>query len=75
MLRKKVLGAEHPDTLSSMGNLARIYQAQGRYKEAESLFQSTVQISEKVLGYEHPFAIKQVNFIKIQNDISKQNLF
>jgi Tetratricopeptide repeat len=36
--RKRVLGKEHPDTLTSMANLASTYGNQGRWKEAEELF-------------------------------------
>jgi Tetratricopeptide repeat len=32
-----VLGEEHPDTLTSMNNLASTYRDQGRWKEAEEL--------------------------------------
>ena len=32
--RRRVLGAEHPDTLASMNNLAGLYESQGRYYEA-----------------------------------------
>jgi hypothetical protein len=35
--RKMVLGQEHPDTLTSIGNLASTYLNQGRWKEAEDL--------------------------------------
>ncbi|KIW35751.1 uncharacterized protein PV06_11909 [Exophiala oligosperma] len=42
-LRKQVLGADHPDTLTSMANLASTYWNQGRWKEAEELF---VQVRE-----------------------------
>jgi hypothetical protein len=31
--RKRVLGVEHPDTLTSMGNLASTYKNQGRWKQ------------------------------------------
>ena len=34
---KRMLGAEHPDTLTSMANLASTYRNQGRWKEAEEL--------------------------------------
>jgi hypothetical protein len=44
--RKKVLGAEHPDTLTSMANLASTYRNQGRWKEAEEL---DVQVMETSL--------------------------
>ena len=36
-MRKKLFGAKHPDTLSSMENLATIYHYQGRLNEAEHL--------------------------------------
>ncbi|KAJ0100736.1 hypothetical protein J7T55_000106 [Diaporthe amygdali] len=40
---KRVLGEEHPDTLTSMSNLASTYGNQGRWSEAESLVvQSTL---------------------------------
>jgi hypothetical protein len=35
--RKKVLGPEHPLTLTSMNNLASTYWNQGRWTEAEKL--------------------------------------
>ena len=38
-----MLGQEHPDTLTSMDNLASTYQNQGRWKEAEEL---EVQVME-----------------------------
>jgi Tetratricopeptide repeat len=33
----RVLGQEHPSTLSNMANLASTYRNQGRWKEAEEL--------------------------------------
>ena len=35
--RLRVLGADHPDTLSAIGNLAETYRDTGRWKEAEKL--------------------------------------
>ena len=35
--RKRVLGEEHPDTLTCMGNLASAYRNQGWWKEADEL--------------------------------------
>ena len=51
------LGEEHPDTLTSINNLAFLYQAQGRYAEAEPLYQRAWQASERVLGLEHPYTL------------------
>jgi len=49
-----VLGPEHPNTLTSVNNLAGLYQAQGRYGDAEPLYQRARAGYEKVLGLEHP---------------------
>ena len=36
-MRKKLLGAEHPDTINSVENLASTYWKQGRLNEADKL--------------------------------------
>jgi Flp pilus assembly protein TadD len=36
-LRRKVLGDEHPSTLTSMNNLASVLESQGNYEEAERI--------------------------------------
>jgi len=51
--REKVLGAEHPSTLTSMANLASTYRNQGRWKEAEELEVQVMETSLRVLGAEH----------------------
>ncbi|KAI9652559.1 MAG: hypothetical protein M1821_008366 [Bathelium mastoideum] len=52
--RVRVLGEEHPSTLTSMANLASTYWNQGRWKEAEELFVRVMETSVRVLGEEHP---------------------
>ncbi|KAL8909884.1 MAG: hypothetical protein Q9171_004797 [Xanthocarpia ochracea] len=52
--RKRVLGEEHPSTLTSMANLASTYRNQGRWKEAEELHVQVMQTCARVLGEEHP---------------------
>ena len=52
-LRKRVLGDEHPDTLSAMGLLAILYRDQGRLDEAETLQLQMLEIKKRVLGEEH----------------------
>ena len=51
---EKALGPEHPDTATSLNNLARLYVGQGRYPEAEPLCRRALAIREKALGLEHP---------------------
>ena len=53
-MKKKVLGAEHPDTYLSMGNLACTYLNQGRWIEAEQLAVQIMEMRKKVLEAEHP---------------------
>ncbi|KAI6777751.1 uncharacterized protein J7T54_003808 [Emericellopsis cladophorae] len=55
--RQLVLGEEHPDTLSSMTNLASTYSSQGRWTEAESLQVQVMETRQRVLGEEHPDAL------------------
>ncbi|KAL2802425.1 hypothetical protein BJX63DRAFT_437901 [Aspergillus granulosus] len=47
-------GAEHPDTLTSMGNLASTYRNQGRWNEAEKLEVQVMETRKTVLGAKHP---------------------
>ncbi|KAG9242077.1 P-loop containing nucleoside triphosphate hydrolase protein [Calycina marina] len=51
---KRVLGEEHPSTLTSMANLASTYRNQGRWKEAEDLEVLVMEMRKRVLGPEHP---------------------
>ena len=59
--RKRVLGEEHPDTLSSMANLASTYWNQGRWKEAEELQVGVMETTKRVLGEEHPDTLTSMN--------------
>ena len=59
-MRKKLLGAEHPDTLTSMGNLAGTYHNQGRWNEAEQLQVQVMEMRKKLLGAEHPDTLRSI---------------
>src|SRR3954469_4049146 len=50
----RVMGQEHPSTLTSMANLASTFWNQGRWKEAEELEVQVMETSLRVLGQEHP---------------------
>ena len=51
----------HPDTATSLNNLASHYKSQGRHAEAEPLYRRDLAISEKVLGAEHPDTAATLN--------------
>jgi len=60
-IREKQLGPEHPDTAQSLNNLAELYRAQGKYEQAEPLYQRALAIREKQLGPEHPYTATSLN--------------
>jgi tetratricopeptide (TPR) repeat protein len=49
-----LLGPDHLDTLISKHNLAQLYGAQGKYAQAEPLFQEVLQAFTAKLGADHP---------------------
>jgi tetratricopeptide (TPR) repeat protein len=49
-----VLGEGHPETATSINNVAYNLNAQGKYAEAEPLYQKALDIHRKVLSEEHP---------------------
>ncbi|ORY00884.1 hypothetical protein BCR34DRAFT_637708 [Clohesyomyces aquaticus] len=58
--REKVLGVEHPDTLTSVSNLGSVLERQGKYEEAEAMHRRALEGYEKVLGREHPRTLTSV---------------
>ncbi|CAK8720995.1 MAG: CHAT domain-containing protein [Candidatus Electronema aureum] len=55
------LGPEHPDTLTSINNLATFYTLQGHYSNAEPLLKQALRLREKVLGRKHPATLTSIN--------------
>ncbi|KXJ85024.1 hypothetical protein Micbo1qcDRAFT_237614 [Microdochium bolleyi] len=53
-LRRALLGSEHPDTLTSMANLASTFWNQGRWEEAEKLQVEVMETFQAKLGADHP---------------------
>ena len=60
-IRKRVLGAYHPDTISSMGNLAACLRFNGKPGEAEPMYRQALADRTRVLGADHPDTIASVN--------------
>jgi hypothetical protein len=54
-IQRQVLGEEHPDTATSLHNLALNLGAQGRHAQAEPLLRQALTIYRKVVGEEHPY--------------------
>jgi tetratricopeptide (TPR) repeat protein len=53
-LHNKVLGPEHPSTLTRMVNLAETCSDQGKYEKAKELQLKELHLCEKMFGQEHP---------------------
>ena len=52
-----MFGPEHPTRLSYMKNLASVYSNEGRYAQAEALFNQNLEIIRRVIGPEHPLTL------------------
>jgi hypothetical protein len=50
----RVLGSEHPSTLTSMNNLAFTWKEQGRSEAAIELMDKCVQLAAQKLGVNYP---------------------
>jgi tetratricopeptide (TPR) repeat protein len=58
---REVFGAEHPDTLTSISDLASVLRNQGKYEAAEERNRRALAGREKVLGVEHPDTLTSVS--------------
>ncbi|MCK9877061.1 tetratricopeptide repeat protein, partial [Frankia sp. Ag45/Mut15] len=52
--RVRILGPDHPNTLTSRHNLAGAYQTAGRLTDATDLYEQTLTDCRRVLGSDHP---------------------
>jgi tetratricopeptide (TPR) repeat protein len=59
--RRLILGADHPDTLTSSHNLGEGYLAARKPKEALAIFEETVQLRKAALGPDDPSTLESLN--------------
>lgn len=71
--REKVLGREHPDTLTSVNNLGLVLDSQGKYEEAEAMHRWALEAREEVLGREHPDTLTSLN--NLGNVLNRQGKY
>lgn len=60
-LQEQTLGATHPDTATTLNNLAALYRMIGSYAESEKVYQRALAIRQKMLGPEHPDVATTLN--------------
>ncbi|MBM4051615.1 MAG: serine/threonine protein kinase [Planctomycetes bacterium] len=58
--RRRRLGEEHPNTLSSINNMGRLLQAQGKLAEAEPYYREALEKRRRTLGEEHPSTLTSI---------------
>ena len=52
--QQRVLGPEHPDTLTSLSNLSCWLAELGQHQEAADMARQALAAQQRVLGPEHP---------------------
>ncbi|MFF9870470.1 tetratricopeptide repeat protein [Streptomyces sp. NPDC013953] len=63
--RVRVLGEDHPETLTSRSNLAMAYEWAGDLSRAIPLYERTLADSVRVLGEDHPYTLASRNNLAI----------
>ena len=70
----RILGNDHPHTLSSRNNLAYAYKSAGRLAEAIALYEQVLTDSIRVLGKNHPYTLATLNALaRAYKDAGFQN--
>lgn len=60
-IRRRVLGADHPDTAQSLNNLGNVRWKQGQYAEARRYHAQALAIRQRVLGSDHRDTAQSLN--------------
>jgi serine/threonine protein kinase/tetratricopeptide (TPR) repeat protein len=63
--RRRLLGNEHPQTLTSSNDLGFLFWQQARYEEAEALLFDALETSRRVRGVDHPETLELANSLGI----------
>ncbi|OCK73732.1 hypothetical protein K432DRAFT_224868 [Lepidopterella palustris CBS 459.81] len=72
--RKRVLGEEHPSTLTSMNNLAFTWKGQGRDADALRLMNQCLELLMKVLGMSHPNTVSALTTLLQWSGVDLESL-
>ncbi|WP_442941722.1 tetratricopeptide repeat protein [Nocardia sp. NBC_00416] len=65
--RMRLLASDHPDTLTSRGNLAYAYESAGRVAEAIALYEQNLTEAEQKLDSDHPYiSIHRRNLLRLR---------
>jgi tetratricopeptide (TPR) repeat protein len=59
--RKRILGNDHPDTLTSLNDLAMLFENIFQYDRALSMYEDCLARRKRILGEEHPCTLASLN--------------
>jgi tetratricopeptide (TPR) repeat protein len=62
-IRERELGPDHPNTATSLQNLANLLRDQGQVTSARPLFERALAIREKAIGPNHPVTASSLNHL------------
>jgi len=75
-IRQKALPEGHPDIAVSLNDLAALYQNQGRFAEAETLFLQALEIYRKALPKAIPTSLRTLTIwrrcIRTRGDLMRR---
>ena len=60
-VQEQELGADHPNTLTTVNNLATVLSDQGKLHEAQAMYERALRGYEKALGPDHPDTLMTLN--------------
>jgi hypothetical protein len=72
-VKKRVLGPEHPSTLSSASNLGTSLSGQGKDAEAERILREMHEVEKRVLGAEHPDTLTSAGHHDLAGSLANLN--
>lgn len=58
--KNKILGLDHPSTLTTSHDLGRVYQLQGKLAKAEHILRRVIAEQEKTLGPDHRLTLQSI---------------
>ena len=64
-IRERSLGSDHPDVASTLNNLGKLNEIQGRYWQADTLLQRALTIRQSTLGSDHPNVAVSLNELMV----------
>ena len=59
--RRRVLGDDHPDTLSSINDMGELLMSQAKFEEAETLIAEALEKRRRTLGDDHPDTLQSMS--------------